>query len=158
MNCQLTIRQDFNGPTILELEPVLAEIQGIIEIRWEGTQAELVALRRHRDRHFNLIVADIQAMERAATATGTNLNLDPAFVESVKLALISRKGNNWRMMADDMGPGVTRALVTKLSADSIRRGNKPKLARITTEVICDGINGLDAEILLRLRNLRGSHV
>ena len=155
MNCEITIRENYLGPTILELEPVLEEITGSVEIRWEGTQQEIACLQRHPKKHFTLIVSDLSAMERAATLTGRRLQLDPQFVDNIKHTLISRKGYNWRFTVEDVGANVARAAVIKLSADSIRRGKRPLLARITADMFCEGISSQDTDVLLRLHAMKG---
>ena len=156
MNCDLQIRTDFVGPTVLELEPVLDDIQGPVEVRWEGTSPEVAALSRHPKRFFVLIVPDLSGMERAATVTGKSMKLDGSFVDLIKNALNTRHNtrNNWRTTVDDLGSGVVRGIITKMSADSIRRGNRPYLASITTDLICDGISSQDTDVLLRLRAMR----
>jgi hypothetical protein len=155
VNCEIAIRADYTGPTLLELEPVLETTEGTVEVRWEGTSAELATLCRYPKRKFILIVNDLSSMERTASITGKRLVMEKQFLDNAKLTLISRKSYNWRFTVDDVGLGVARAALTKLSADSIRLGKKPILAPIISDVLCDGVSSLDTDVLLRLRVMRG---
>lgn len=151
----IRINPTFNGPTILELTSILADVQGTVEVRWQGTRAEYTALEQNPKRAFILHVQDLPAMERAATALGQPFTFDTSLLAIALTSLTSRKAYNWRTFSDSLGIAVTRSLITRLSAGAIRKGKTPIIANIAAECLIEGVNPVDADILLRLRVLRG---
>ena len=154
MNCEIVINPEFQGPTILEIESVLDNVQDPIEVSWANSSTELSILQKYRNRHFILVVPDLNTMERTACLTGNTFKLDASLIENTKTSLISKKGYNWRSTTEDLGMGVSRAIITKVSADSIRKGKRPIIASILSELFCDGVSSLDTDVLLRLKFMR----
>jgi hypothetical protein len=94
-------------------------------------------------------------MERAATALGQPYVFDTGLLATALTSLTSRKAYNWRAFSEGVGTAITRSLITRLSAGAIRKGVTPRLANIASECLIEGINPIDADVLLRLRVLRG---
>lgn len=151
---ELVINPKFFGPSILELDPVLGDVQGTVEVKWHGTKEERAVLHKYEDRVFRLMVPDLPAMERAASALGVPLKFETALLTAALTSLTSRKAYNWRAFSDEMGPSITRSILTRLSAGAIRKGIIPKMANVASEVIIEGINPIDADVLLRLRAMQ----
>lgn len=147
--------QKSNAPTLIEIEPVLDLIDGIVDVRWANSRAEQTLLEQHRDRNFKLFVEDLSMMERTANSLGLNYVLDLMMSESAKAALLYPKTANWRAFSDGVGPGVARSLITRMSAESVRKGGRPRLAAIAAECVLDSINPCDADVLLRLSAMQG---
>src|SRR5271166_3373987 len=152
----IVVQQDFNGPMLPDIEPVLDLIEGVVDVRWTNTKAEQVVLERHRDRSFKLYVPDLPLMERTATALGLSYVLDMGIRQSALASLVYQKISNWRAFTEGIGSTVSRSLLTRLSADSLRKGGRPKLAAIAAECVLDGINPCDADVLLRLSGMRSN--
>jgi hypothetical protein len=152
---KISINPQYSGPTILELDAVVADIQGAVEVRWQGTKAEYAALDRHPKRTFILHVQDLPAYDSAATRLGLRYVFDAALLANAFTALTSRKAYNWRSFVDGVGTAVTRSLITRISAGAIRKGKTPRLAIIASECLIESVNPIDADVLLRLRVLRG---
>lgn len=151
---QVAIKPDYSGPTILELAPVINDVQDkVVQVKWENSRTELRVLEQFSKREFLLYVPNLGALERASTALGLVLIVEPATIENAKGALNIAARYNWRGFVKDIGTNLSRSLITKLAADSIRRGGKPQLALIASECLLDGINPIDADVLLRLRTL-----
>jgi hypothetical protein len=151
----IKVNPSYAGPTILELASVLADVQGPVDVRWQGTRAEYHALENCNGRLFVLHVQDLAAMERAATALGNPYTFETSLLATALSSLTSRKAYNWRAFSDGVGTAVTRSLLTRLSAGAIRKGLIPRMANIASECIIEGTNPIDADVLLRLRVLRG---
>ena len=151
----IQVNPNYSGPSILELNSVMDDVQGTVEVRWQGTREERVALQRNSARKFILFVPDLPAMERAATALGRLLAFDNALLAAALTSLTSRKAYNWRQFSDDVGTAMTRSILTRLSAGALRKGVTPKIANVASECLIEGVNPIDADVLLRLRHLRG---
>ena len=150
---EIIIHPSFHGPSIFEVEPVLGSIQDKVEVSWKNTKAELVVLQQYLNKAFILYVEDLSTMERTATALGLHFIFNVSLLESGRLALASRKLYGWRNFTEEIGSTVCRSLITRLSADFIRKGKHPKLAKIATECFLENVNPIDADVLLRLSNM-----
>lgn len=157
MKLEIKLNPEFNGPTILELGPVLDETTGEVEVRWENTKPEIAFLKANPGRYYILNVYDIQVFERTCVAFGTSFMIDSTLLESARLALKSRRAaQNWEHISGQYGVNVSRGLLTRIIADSIRSGKEPKtVALVAREILLNGVNPLDASVLLRLREIRG---
>lgn len=152
---QIQVNPSYSGPTILELSAVLADVQGTIEVKWQGSKEERAVLKKFAERKFVLYVPDLPAMERAATTLGRSFVFDNALLATALTSLTSRKAYNWRSFSEGIGTAITRSLLTRLSAGALRKGVTPTIANIASECIIDNVNPVDADVLLRLRVLRG---
>lgn len=144
-------------PSLIDIEPSMVNISPdeTLEVRWENSKPERIALERHKNRKFLLYVPDIQASERTASSLEIPLSLDKNLVGDARVALTNKKLYNWRDFSREKGVMVTRNILLKLAADEIRLGNKPKLAYVAKDVFLDGVAPSNADTLLRLRLLRG---
>lgn len=144
-------------PSLLDIESSLENISAeeTIEVSWGNTKIEHVALKRHQNRKFKLIVPDLQASERAIASLEIPLTLDSHLVGDARVALLNKKLYNWREFSRNMGVTTTKHLVLKIAADEIRSGKKPKLAYVAKDMFLDGVTPTNADTLLRLRHLRG---
>jgi hypothetical protein len=152
----IKVNPSYAGPSILELAPVLADVQDPVEVRWQGTKAEYRVLENCNRHKFILHVSDLAAMERAATMLGNSFTFETALLATALSSLNSRKAYNWRAFSEGVGTAVTRSLLIRLSAGAIRKGVIPRMANIASECILDNVNPIDADVLLRLRVLRGN--
>jgi len=140
----------YDGPSILDLDPVLNEVQGDVEVSWTNTKSELRALEKYPHRTFILHVNDSQSMERTAVTLGQPFQLDHDFMEKAWSYLNSKKSYNWRTFVDGVGVGVSRCLITKISANAIRKGKQPLIAAIATDCVLNQTNPIDADVFFRL--------
>ena len=152
---EIHVNPTYSGPTLLELAPIMDDVQGTVEVRWNGTKEERTLLGKFPGRAVRLMVPDLPAMERAATTLGLPYGFDTALLTTALTSLTSRKAYNWRSFSDSVGTNLTRSILTRLSAGAIRKGVTPRLANIASECLIEGINPIDADVLLRLRVLRG---
>jgi len=104
-----------------------------------------------------LYVKDISTLERTTNSLGLAFSVDPDVLESAKLALSNRKfAHKWEDISNQYGSNVIRGLITRLLADSIRKGKNASLvAPVASECLLDGISPIDIAILIRIRDLRG---
>ncbi len=146
----IAVQPEFHGPSIVDLEPVLDLIDGVVDVRWTNSKPEQTILEQHRNRNFLLLVEDLSLMEHTATALGLRYVLDLGISQSALAALVYQKTANWRAFAEGVSSSVCRSLITRLSADVARKGNHSNLAIIATECQLDGISPIDADVLLRI--------
>lgn len=153
---ELKINHDFHGPSIVELEPVLGDIQDdMVEVLWSHTPREIAVLRGHPEKSFTLFVRDIQMMERAAEQLGLPVKFDLNTLETGKLALISRI-QKWDEFSKGVGASVSRGILLKLVSRSIERGGHlPEFAVLMNDILFEGVSPLEADVHLRLHKLRG---
>jgi hypothetical protein len=147
------IVQQFDGPTIIDLAPILHLIEGTVNVHWMNSHAEQILIEKHRGRDFLLHVDNLTIMEKSATALGLNYVLDSNVYQSGLAALIHQKIANWRAFTEGVGSSVSRSILTRLSADSIRKGGRPRLAAIAAESVLENMNPIDADVLLRIAAL-----
>jgi hypothetical protein len=154
---EITINPDFQGPTLVELEPVLDDVLGRIEVRWENSKAELALLEEYTEHSYMLYVKDVAVLAQASSTLGIPFQAPPTLIESAKLALSSRKSaHQWESINKDYGTNVTRSLLASLVSESIRKGkNAALVAPVAREVLLDQVSPVDATILIRIRALRG---
>jgi hypothetical protein len=155
---QIVIDPKYGGPTILEWETTSLHsvTDKFVEVRWGNTKQEIVQIERLSDCNFRLFVPDTAAQERAAAALGDDLQLDQTIISTAKLALNTRKSYDWRNFLEGKPPSLTRSILTRMSADAIRRGKKSVLAELAGDFAFEnGINPIDADVLLRLMVLKG---
>jgi hypothetical protein len=154
---EITINPDFQGPTLVELEPVLDDVLGRIEVRWENSKAEIALLEEYTEHSYSLYVKDIKTLESASSTLGVPFQATPELIESAKLALSSRKSaHNWESITKEYGTNVTRSLLASLVSESIRKGkNAALIAPVAREILLDGVAPVDASILIRVRGMRG---
>ena len=50
MPFEIKVDKDFAGPTFCELEPVLDELPGPVEVKWAGTRQDILLYERNADR------------------------------------------------------------------------------------------------------------
>jgi hypothetical protein len=139
------------------MKPVLDNVKGQIEVRWENSKAEIALLEEYSDHSYMLYVKDVTVYERTCTTLGIPLALDPILVESAKLALSTRKAaHNWESLVNQYGTNVTRSLLASLVSESVRKGKNAKLiAPVALECLLNDVSPIDATILIRIRNMRG---
>jgi hypothetical protein len=145
------------GVSLLDLESSIVNIpiNELIELRWDNTKQEQVALKRYEDREFLLYVPDLQASGRAVTTLEIPLVLEDNLIGDARNALLNKKLYNWREFSKSMGSTTTKNILLKLAADDIRNGKKTKLAYVAKDMLLDGVTPNNADTLLRLRVLRG---
>ncbi len=154
---QIVINPEYTGPTILEWGTSSRNVEDeFVEIAWGNTKQEITQLERLTDCNFRLNVPDAAMQERAAISLQSDLDLNVTLMSAAKLALNGRKSYDWRNFADDKPLPLTRSILTKMSADSLRRGREPLLAQFADTFASEnGINPIDADVLLRLKVLKG---
>jgi hypothetical protein len=152
---EITLDEEYAGPTVVELAPAIPDIADrVVKVRWGGTKAEYAALQQF-DRDFLLCVPDQAALDKAVAAFGKRLTVAQGLLERAKLTLADRKGYDWRAFVEGLGEDASpKFLLMKLAADAVRKGVQPALAEIVGNVMADGINPLDVDVLIRLKSGR----
>ncbi len=151
-NAPLEIRIDpeFQGPTLLELPD---HGEGTIVARWEGTPLEIQIIER-LTRPVILYVKTNGGMERAASVLGGKLKFHSELLENSKQAILN-KNTHWRSLTESIGYNTTRAIITKLMADELRQGRRPKAATsVATDCLFGNLSPVDAEVVMRLRGYK----
>lgn len=153
---ETVVNPSYRGVTLVELAPCLEEVTAeVIEVRWTDSKAEYAILERYPERNFRLYVRDTQMMERVATVLGTPVELDKQTIDAAKEAIIGTKTYDWRNFTTEHGQAVARGALIKVAANSIRAGKRTKIAKVAADCVLDELNPTDADVLLRLRILRG---
>ncbi len=154
---QIVIDPAYKGPTILDWGESSRHVEDeYVEVQWGNTKQEIIQLEHLSDCNFRLFVPDAEAEERAAAALEDDPELDSSIMATAKLALNQRKSYDWRNFSDNKPLNLTRSILTKISADAIRRGKESALTRFASDFTSeDGINPIDADVLLRLQVLKG---
>jgi len=153
---QIVIDPKYDGPTILDHGTARYVEDEFVEVRWGNTKQELAQLERLSDCNFRLFVPDTAAQERAATSLGDDIQLDQAVILTARLALNTRKTYDWRNFLTGKPVSLTRSILTKMSADALRKGRPSALAEFAGDFAPEnGINPIDADVLLRLTVLKG---
>jgi len=151
---QIVIDPKYDGPTILDHGTARYVEDEFVEVRWGNTKQELAHLERLSDCNFRLFVPDTAAQERAATSLGDDIQLDQTVILTARLALNTRKTYDWRNFLTGKPVSLTRSILTKMSADALRKGRPTALADLAGDFASEnGINPIDADVLLRLRVL-----
>src|SRR5208283_4693680 len=151
---QIVIDPKYDGPTILDHGTARYVEDEFVEVRWGNTKQELAQLERLSDCNFRLFVPDTAAQERAATSLGDDTQLDQAVILTARLALNTRKTYDWRNFLTGKPVSLTRSILTKMSADALRKGRPSALADLAGDFASEnGINPIDADVLLRLKVL-----
>jgi hypothetical protein len=144
------------GVTILELEPNIENVTAdVIDVRWLNSKPELQALTRMSHKNFRLFVKDGFALEKTRLALGQPIEIDSSVLNSAKIALNRKKLYNWRGFTQEIGLGISRSILTRISAEAIRRGESPNIAMVAKSCLLDGVNPIDADVFLRLKVLKG---
>ena len=151
---EIVVDPKFNGPSIVALESSIPDIPAeMIDVKWTNTKPEFYVFQKFRGaKKFRLYVMDIQAQERASSFLGRSLQLDSNIIQKGKMSI---NAIGWREYAGDLGTAVTRSVMIKIAADKIRGGKSGTLASIARDCLLGNINPIDADVLLRLRSLRG---
>jgi hypothetical protein len=151
----IRVGEQFEGrPTINDMEHVIDEVEGAVEVRWTNTRQELALLDKFIDRDFILFVKDASALEKTTISLGKVIQVKEHVLEAGITALNHRKQYNWRGFTYEVGANTSRAVLAKMSADSIRDGGCPRLADVAKRCLLEGINPIDADVLLRLEVVR----
>ena len=147
----IVVDEDFSGPPLEDLLPVLDELSDPVEVSWEGTSAELRLYERNENRTFLFMVKDNKVLDRTLWALGGSIPLTPEEITASKTALTNRNSQDWRSGMESLGYIRGMLVLTKLTGDSLRSGKKP-IAIARTAIDClRGVNPLDADLLIRLR-------
>jgi|SRR5208282_628849 len=154
---QIVINPEYAGPTILDWGVSSRTVEDkFVEVRWGNTKQEINQLERLSDCNFRLFVPDKAAQDKAALSLGDDVQLDQTTINTAKLALNARKSYDWRGFSDGKPTSLTRSILTRMSADALRKGRESVLADLVGDFALEGgINPIDADVLLRLRVLKG---
>jgi two-component SAPR family response regulator len=155
---EIVIDPDYRGPSILECRYTLDAIEDeVVNVRWTNTKPEFYLLQQYRGKKkFRLYVQDLTAQERAASFLGQRLPLDKNLIETAKLTIASSKSYNWREYVNSYTPTVACSVLTKIAADALRDGRELHFIKVAKDCLLDGLNPADADVLFRLRVLRGN--
>jgi hypothetical protein len=143
--------EGFDGPNLVELEPILKEIPDPIEARWEGSQKEFDLIPTLADRRVILYAKDVFAQDKLTIYLGAPISMDAGLVTKGRATLAQQSAAGWRDLCEALGHSRSTLLLVKIVADAVRAGKKPKAAAIAGDVILKGVNPADADILLRLK-------
>lgn len=154
---QIVIDPQYEGPTILEWGTSSRNVEDeFVEVSWGNTKQEIVQLEHLSDCNFRLFVHDAEAQERAASSLDDGIQLDCVIMATAKQALNARKSYDWRNFSDGKPISLTRSILTRMSADALRNGKESVLTQFAGDFASEtGINPIDADVLLRLRVLKG---
>ena len=140
----------FHGPTIIELSSTLDNIpDNPLKVSWRGSKVETRLLSMHPERNFILCVPSLAEMSQAAFQFGAAIQMGNSILDNGRDAMVVKKKYNWKEFTGNVGPSVTRSLVIKLAAESVRDGFKPKLAGVAIEVLQGEANPSDTDVLVR---------
>ena len=128
---EVAVDPKFYGPTILELESILNDIQEkVIKVKWLNSRQEQCVLEHHKHLSFLLYVVDLNTMDKVSSQFGVPCKIDANLVASARDALLNIQLYDWRQFSGSQGSGMSKSLVTRVAADAIRLGKKPKLAYV----------------------------
>jgi len=128
-----------------------------IEVRWGGTKGELLLLEKWEssDRTFTLYVKNQDLHDKTCSSVGGILSIPLETVEQGKKTLASKKEQSWRGMIGDMSQVKANTILTRIVSNAIQNGKKPRACvSIIHDCLHNGVNPLDADVLLRLRSER----
>lgn len=158
MQVDIQIDPEFNGPTLLELEPVLFDIEGVVMIPWSNSRKELATLERFRESElaFTLVVRDYDTHMKTAVAVGLYTVVDEDTLRATRESITKKSATNWRQLVDTMGPVKTNTVLASITGSAIRSGKKPKaLVSVLSCCLHQGVHPQDVDVLLRSKKLRG---
>jgi len=148
----LRIDKECDKPLILEVASTTSEHgDNVITVRWQNSRPEIEALSRYRHRKVELVVPDLAAMERAASAIGAACSIPNELVVEAYNRIVKTNGM-WREFNQQIGPGVSRATLLKLVNKNLRNGIDPKTIRkVLVDCLFEGISLSDIDVLAGLR-------
>lgn len=149
--------EPFDGPNLVELEPILASIPDPVEARWDASPKEFDLLTVLVGRKVVLFVKDVHALDRLIVHLGAPIVLDPGLITKGKSALAQQMATGWRELCEGLGHARSTLLLTKVVADSVRSGKTPKVVSVAKDVILKGVSPADADVLLRLKVWANKH-
>ena len=153
----LRIAEGYTGVTLVEMEPLLDLGDEALAVRWENTKPEMRLLRRLGGRKITLVVPDLTAMERAATALGLRLNCKPEHLVAAVDAINSPEGG-WREFSMRMGPQLSRGIALRAMANIVRQGERTdELQKALVDSVLEGTSPVDLDVLYLLR-VKGARV
>jgi hypothetical protein len=154
---QIVVDKGFEGSDIIDHQHDLRNIEGdTIDLRWQNTKPEIALLNKFSDLNFRLHVPDISTQERTATTFGLPMEFDRNTINAAYLALNTRKSYDWRNFVEGRSHIAARNILIRLAADALRSGKRSSLALIVDNFAKkSAINPADADILLRLKVLKG---
>lgn len=154
MPFQIKLDPDFKGPTLIELETIIHDTKGVIEILWENTKLEFLTLARYSKRDFILHVKDCQTLDKVANVLGIKLPIDKNVIDNAKESLGSRRNYNWRPLVQGSGSTIGKSTVLRIASDALRNGKSSILASIASDCLFKNVNPIDADVFLRLKAMR----
>jgi len=126
---------------------------GTVEIPWEPSAADRMG--RHPNTRFVLFAPDARAAAQAADRLGRGMDFDAVALESGRLALAGKGTRRWGDIAAGLGPVGARALVLRLVARAIERGNNVHaMVPVVEDILMGGARAADADILVQSWGLR----
>lgn len=150
-----TAEEDYTGPSMQEILPVIPQLPDPIEVRWEGTREDFYAYMQFPKRTFRLHIKDSRVLDKTLWVLGGSLPLKTEELGDLKKALNSRSACNWRETMESMGPLRGMLVLTRLTADALRAGRVPALScGMVSDCLHKGLHPQDADLILRLRSLR----
>lgn len=151
-NVEIVVNKDFEGPDILEMIENIPSIDEAISLYWSNSRDEITTLLRFPDKKFVLYVRDFAMRDSAVEKLGLFLKLEEPVVNKAWNSLVTPKEYDWRNFckSNEHGPS-TRNILLKLTADSLRRGNRPAVADLIEPLFLGSISILDVDVLLRLK-------
>lgn len=153
----LRVEEKFGGPTIIEMESLLAWGDGVFEVRWEGSKTEIHLAKKHADLGIALVVPTLAAMERAASALGLPFTMDRSVMVN-GMTTLNKPDGRWRDFSYNVGPQVARGAVMRALANAMRKGEQSStLQRTVVQNILDQVQPADLDVLYAMR-LRGARV
>ena len=147
--------EDYTGPSMQEILPVIPQLPDPIEVRWEGTREDFYAYMQFPKRTFRLHIQDPKVLDKTLWVLGGTLPLKVEELEALKKALTSKATCTWRETVESMGALRGTLVLTKLTAEALRAGRVPSLTcGVVSDCLHGGLHPQDADLILRLRSSR----
>lgn len=127
-----------------------------LEIPWEPDAVAVV--EAHPTTRFVFFVPNTRTMALVAERLSQSLKFDITTLETGRMSLAGQGDKKWREFTKSLGPVATRGLLLRLVTRAIERGNHVGgFAAIVSDILTEGVQPADADILGRARNLRNKN-
>ena len=146
-------------PSLLEMQPLLAEGDGPLTVSWGNTASEVRLVNGLREREVTLEVPDLVAMRRAAITVGGSFCFTKALRMNTFQALSTTEERNpeWPDYAKSTGFDVAEALLVTVTAGGIRDGIPvPYLRSVADACMFEDISMKDVKVVLFLESVLGA--
>lgn len=147
------VDENWMGPTIIEIGPILSDMEDPVHVRWNNTTQERLFYTRNKTREFVLHVQSETECARTSSTLGGSYILDKKDFERARAALIQKTGPEWRALVEELGQTRALAVLSATVASSIKSGKRPTVTcSVVSSVVLEGVHPQDADVLMRIRS------